>query len=397
MLLIQDYIDCFPSLESANKYLQRNLGIVGQPTWVTSRNKVIPLTTYYPGPKADLDEPIVAEANGLVLDNNGLLVTRFTPIPFEGKERISWTRCRAEEMIEGNFFSVYFHEDEWHVSSPNSVSGAEYISDSGTGDRLTYANFVKMLFTQQYRTWHKPFEGFEEYCFVFLLAAPANCHIHPRFASEVLLISIYNKETGSEVPIDEIKKFAEFNDIRRPITYTIFGRRAFDRAFGAMRTFAPGLLLTDLKTGVKAAVANPIFAALDVFYNTNRSPSPRHVANILQACRDDLDITRVQTAHPMVKKMLRLMSRIRGNLKNELVALWFSAKNESTPKGFSDVVKDHPLKHILFELRKLDGKPIDIKEKVQSLSADTIVELTAKKADSKEFAELADELSQIRR
>jgi len=84
MLKIRQYIYCFDSIDEANVHLKSNLNIeCSKEIIYDAEGHQYDIYIYYPGIRADLTNPIVRETQGLMLFNDGDILTKMYDFPLE--------------------------------------------------------------------------------------------------------------------------------------------------------------------------------------------------------------------------------------------------------------------------------------------------------------------------
>lgn len=77
--------------------------------------------------ESDFHQPICSEARGLILDSEDnykpvrMAFTKFFNIDEPFAATIDWKTASASEKIDGSIMSVWYHDNEWHVSTNNTI------------------------------------------------------------------------------------------------------------------------------------------------------------------------------------------------------------------------------------------------------------------------------------
>ena len=128
MLEIQKFIDQFDSIETANIFLKEKLNLKITKHVLTHLDKmyddIVYLYNYNPE-KSPLNNTIVQEANGLILDDANRLVSKsFNIIPHIYEKRapkINWNkkRVKGETKYDGTLVVLYHWNGDCYIQTIN--------------------------------------------------------------------------------------------------------------------------------------------------------------------------------------------------------------------------------------------------------------------------------------
>lgn len=165
---------------------------------------------------APMDNPIVQESRGIILDENNQW--RVISWPFrkffnygEGHAAsIDWTTARVQEKLDGSMMSIYFWDGRWHVAS----SGLPDASGEVQGTDLTFEELF-------WRTWSKQdfkMPGIHAIgtTYIFELTSPYNRIVVTQPSARLSLIGTRSIWSGAEAPI---RYTVTYNPVREfPLT-----------------------------------------------------------------------------------------------------------------------------------------------------------------------------------
>lgn len=372
MLNIQKYISCFENIKEANTYLSSKFKIdcIEDTLLSDITNTWYPVHVYVPRLHADLTDPIVQEANCLILDEDGGLVAKAADIahevasPEELPQSFILENASVLENGEGTPITIYNLEGEWFVGGQFSADAREICSQSRRGN-LSYGFRVKeFMELKSVGEWDSKFINVDpRLCFSFLYVPPDGKLI-PSSHEELVLLDVVNLETGEELPQDRVDSLANSLSLMRPKKRSVHGMNSLRHIMGSMPWTRTGITLVD-RNNLRVEIANPIYQAIRNAKKAAGKVQPVHVVKIYQACRDEVDMMQIVRMFPEFKDLIKLTHVTVDELWGELLSLWNTAKRERDDKGFAKVVDHHAFKHILFEYRR--GNVSNIKEALANL------------------------------
>lgn len=335
MLKIQEYMSYYDSMDDALVYLKRNLNIDHE-DYALKTGRVVLLK---PGHRADMANPLVREANCLVLDEDAWLLAKAWNHPtivnkpedlLPGDFKLSKSTC--EETPDGKVVVVYNIDKEWIIGTDSSVEDSE----------------VKKHLEHCFTRWDKPFQNINPFlCFIFNYVSPDSGSVMPILTRQLYLTGAVNLETGNELPSCMLDSISDRIGIHRPHWADVYGASSLTQRICSMRTLAPGLMLRD-EYNNRVFIPNPIHSAVHYAKMTGELCRPSHVVRILQACRDKADVTSIAASYKNIGPMLELLWKVQYDLFEELIMLWSVVRHYPNMKDFGMAVQHHPLRHILF-------------------------------------------------
>lgn len=374
MLKIQEFISCFKDIEEANMYLRRGPCLKireDQLLMHDGASGVRDMYLYNPGIHSDMTDPLVQEANALILNHEAKLVAKGPNHPLEAlcpEELPASFRldgAEAEEMTDGVMVMIYNYEDKWHIATEESVDGSNYVPGMQLST-FSHDYEVRGLIQRRYGNWPGPFDSVSTYlCFTFDYVSPHNRIIMPYTSPGLFLLSITDTRDGTELRPYLVNKHANKWSYLRPDWNSMGGANSLAKFLYKIRPLSKGVMLRDTH-GTRIKIPNPIYYAIKAAKDAGERISSTHIARILCSCRDDADVTIIKSSFPEYSKHLDLMDKTKAHLWKELLVLWNTArKYKDDNKEFAKAVMHHPLNCFLFMLK--DKKISSLRESVEGL------------------------------
>lgn len=172
-----------------------------------------------------MDEPIVREARGIILDESDdwrCVARGFDKFFNYGEPNavaIDWTTARVQEKVDGSLCLLYHYADAWHVATTGSPDASGHVHDNRN---LTFA----ALFWRTLAGYLPP-ESFAEtvgdggtgWSYLFELTSPHNRVVVAHTEARLTLFGARNLETGAWARGEEITSLPRVPHVREyPLT-----------------------------------------------------------------------------------------------------------------------------------------------------------------------------------
>jgi len=387
MLKIQEFINCFDTIEEANKYLKQNLNIGSETTTVYEMNNSYQTIAYKPLPRAELTNPLVKETHCLLLDGEGDIMSKAWnhPVIVENREEfpkefVFGNYNTAEEIPDGGIVVIYNIEGKWLIGSPNSTFGGDFPPGLSLPS-FSYSRLVKHHLSARHERWDEPFNKINPMlCFVFSYVCEFAKTIMPIRKSQMYLMAVINLENGNELSYGLVKSLADGLKVETPAISAVKDIPSLSKQLNTMRTLCPGLMLRDTRD-TRVMVVNPIYTCMKNAIDAADRVKPIHIAKLLTVIRDRRDMESITSAYPDVKNMLNLFWNTRVELWQELLALWKLAKPvRDDMHAFAKTIQHHPLNYILFKVKDLS---VSILDEVENLKPTRLEKLTRERHEKR--------------
>lgn len=355
-LKIQQFIHCFDNISEANTYLKQNLRIDSEHivAWDAEGNEYN-FFRYSPGHRADMVNPIVRETHGLVLYEDGGLLTKLHNHPIVIENHLQLEGQRVYEFCgvpDGRFVSVYNLEGKWRVATDATIDGREFMAVNRPGYYLEREFMETVGGQKKFETAHP------DLIYVFNYVSNNNIQILPYNGKKAFLFTIIDRITGKELKYDAIIKVAE--------------SMCFDPVDNVVQTLIPGEAA--VTEDERYFIPNKTYIAVKNALEAGERVSPIHMVKIHQSCRSVRDLDVVCLTFPNYERMLDLIEKVHRKWQTDLYQLWLAAQYYlDNPKTFAQLVEHHPLNFILHKLRSKES--IGISSELKILKPDKVVEL----------------------
>lgn len=370
MLKIQEFISCFDSTLEAYQYLRSNLNIDVSIHTLEDGDVKHNVALLRPGQRADLTNPLVREANCLILDDYADLFAKAWDRPYVASEAgqlpddFCLPEATCEEVPDGELVVIYNVEGTWFIGTAESVDGMNYLPGMNV-PTFTYDNEIKQRLSRNSTRWDSTLKDMNPLmCLVFNFVSPFADSVMPMLMPELYLTGVINLENGREVSNSMLHTIADKMGVARPRWSEINGASSLAQRIFSMRALAPGLMLRD-KNDKRVFIPNPIHKAVRCAKESGDRVRPTHIAKILQTCRDKADVTTITAAYDSYAPMLELLQKVRSDLIKEVLILWGVARHKVSAADFASTINHHPLKYILF-MRRNEGA-VSLRTEVNSI------------------------------
>jgi len=356
MLKIQEFISCFDDILEAYKYLRSNLNIDVSIHTLEDGDTKHNVALLKPGQRADLADPLVREANCLILDDDAEVFAKAWNRPYVAGEAdqlpddFGLTGAICEEVPDGELVVIYNVEGTWFIGTADSVDGMNYLPGMLL-PTSTYDNEVKQRLSRNSTRWDSSLKNMNPLmCFVFNFVSPSANSVMPILMSELYLTGVINLENDREVSNGMLQAIADKMGVARSHWSEINSASALAQRIYNMRALAPGLMLRDINDH-RVFIPNPIHKAVKCAKESGDRVRPTHIAKILQVCRDRADVMAITAAYTNYTPLLELLQKVRDDLVKEVLLLWGVARHQISAANFASTINHHPLKYLLFMRR----------------------------------------------
>lgn len=161
--------------------------------------------------ESDFHEPICSEARGLILDREDnfrvvrMAFTKFFNIDEPFAATIDWSTATASEKIDGSIMSVWYDNNEWHISTNNCIDAKEVPTramNMSQNNKINYVTFYD-LFMQAVKNAGLDFDKLNKnYCYTFELVSPENRVVIPYSETKIYHLLTRDMTDLSEVITD---------------------------------------------------------------------------------------------------------------------------------------------------------------------------------------------------
>ncbi|MFW6272476.1 MAG: T4 RnlA family RNA ligase [bacterium] len=147
-----------------------------------------------------MDNPIVQESRGLILDMNkdwsivNMTYKKFFNYKEPNAVCIDWNSAKVMEKLDGSLINLWYYDNQWHVST----SGSPSANGSVYNNQEDYGFTFKELFWQVWNEKNYRLPTEEKLCFAFELITPYNQVVVRHKRCNIILHGVRNRETLDE-------------------------------------------------------------------------------------------------------------------------------------------------------------------------------------------------------
>ena len=284
------------------------------------------------------DHPVLVKCRGLVLDGDGNVLNYpfdrfFNPYEKESTD-IDWKSAQIQEKIDGSLICVFYHNDEWQVTTrgsfyPNPIADADF----------------SLLFKELFNAFDKLHEDF---CYMFELVTDSNRIVTWYDEDFVVLLGIRSLETLMEVPYPVVDITARGLEVRRPRLYEAKNVEECRRLFATLRDDEEGFVAVDLDSN-RLKLKQDSYLALSKIKMLKDDDLLDYVRGVIE-----LDAELLQRDKEVVAKINQIRSEWDDLV--EVLQMIFDGLNKESRKAFALEAITYPFKKFLFQM--LDNREI---------------------------------------
>ena len=376
MLKIQEFISCFDDIEEANVYLGTKLHLDITNNCLHNLTEKSKVYIYNKSKYSDMDNSLVREANGLILDESNALLSKGPDHHYEARnvgdlpKGFRVNRSNAEEMTTGVMITVFNYKGVWVIASGNSINDVDYTID------------VKRCIGKGLDSWWTSiFEKGKDYIYVFDFISKEYENIWPCPTFKLFLLTVIDKSTGEEFDSFAVDDISADLGFARPRHKMVAGRRSLSSFISGVRIPSRGIILNN--NGLKVKLPNPLYYSVKTADKVEDRIDPIHVVKIFLACENDMDMMVISKSFPKYAGFLSLFDKTMDKFLQDLTSIWGIVQQFiNEPEKFAAAVPPSPLSHLLFMYKNKQIKTL--KEGIKKLSPHKLINIT-KNTYEKEF------------
>jgi T4 RnlA family RNA ligase len=303
--------------------------------------------------------PIARECRGLILDKKDWSVVARSFKRFfnlgefpEEEAEFNWSDFTVTEKCDGSLATLYYWNNEWHLSTKNSYSNGE-VNNSG----YTWLDIFKQAIPNL-----DDLQNFRlriGYSYVWELTSPHNKVVRYYPEPKAFLLTVVDNESGKEASQDSVFEEALYLGVDTPEAYDLkslsdISMYLEDRSVQDA-TFE-GVVLRD-KSNLRFKLKTPKYLALHRLKGeTGNLFHPKHLIPFILNGECEELLCYFKECKPYLDRYSAIITEA----QSEVMDLWNRTSSIEDQKTFALSVKDHKLSAILFQARKKSCTPMDI-------------------------------------
>ena len=317
-----------------------------------------------------INHPITDEANALVLDEHGEVVSltfnRIRDLADPYADIIAWDADPQTQLQEdGVLIKLDLWREKLLITTKEGIGGKEYLP--GLDNRRLEGALSAFLY-QKYQTAKPACKFHNEFSYIFQFVYPKENTVyrHP----ELVLLAMMDKTKGTELCRESVDRFANNGDFCRPIQTSI--KKLYDVfAIGSnLAEHARGIVVVD-RNGNRVLYRNRV--VMDILERAEHGEGiymKKFAETVLNG-----DQEKIKYYFPLYADILDIFTKCLKEAKTGLNTFWDN--NRGLPKGaLIKQTATHPLRGVL--LKRVQGHIHSFNEIEQFLSANRLIILTSR-------------------
>lgn len=236
--------------------------------------------------ESDMSNEIVKECRGLIIDKQtltpkALSFLKFFNIEEPNADRISWSKCRVQEKVDGSKILVWFDKNKWNISTSGNLDAFKTnVGDLG----FTYGDLFEEGVKNAGLDLNKFFNLLNpKYCYTFELISPKSRIVIAYKKTEIRFIGLRDVDSFDEVDPDIESSICQI--IKRPKEFPIHSMsECIDRA-NKLGLTQEGFVVVDYKWR-RVKVKSPLYIQAHYLKN-NSVQSQSRLLDIIESNEKD--------------------------------------------------------------------------------------------------------------
>lgn len=343
MTPLQQELGKYSDPEQALSELTAEFGII------VNKHPTLPLCNFkYNQIESPKYDPVVRYSRGTVLEYGTWNLVASTmkrfynygESPLEA-EVFNWGSFQATAKEDGSLIILYYYDNEWHVNTSGSFGFGE-INDSG----ITWKN----LFWDVFHSQNMKVDGLNpQITYIFELCSRYNKVVRDYAIPKLYLITTFvgvvecgPLDFGKAINATHVDyyDFSSYEELKTFLDHKQMVEPTFE-----------GFVAKD-NNGIRFKIKSETYVNLHHMHdNGNIYSLKRLVPIVLKAEQDE-----VVTVFPELKDKFESIKVQLDGIYTNLRNLWMLTKDIESQKDFAIAISNHPMKGILFKVRKVYGK-----------------------------------------
>ena len=392
MLKIQEYIGLFGSISEANHYLATNLHLdIYEDILQIDNYEMEDVYVYNRTVKSPKNDPIVQEANGLILNEKAEIVSMpfkrmFTPSDPQAKS-IDWENAKAQMRYDGTLVVLYNYKGNWFLQTKYRANADVKMRNSQVSVRMAVIEILKTMFNQL--TPYAPFSNYpcKDLCYIFELLSPYNQYITPYHDGNLVLLSIFDKSKivwMSDSWVDSwVSNYCNVFRFMRPREYCVSSLKEVMDLTAYQEWYEKGFIVKDYWDNCMK-VENPNYKALEKLVKVKGHISPKVFAKLIL----NGDGARLKAFYPNLANIVNMFHTVIVDTTKIIDKVWKQYKPIENRKTFASLIRGYPpmAKAVLFMYRR--GQIDHTEEGLKKLGCKSLTKATRNVYGRKFFQEL---------
>jgi hypothetical protein len=373
MSKIQEYISFFDNINEGREWLWKKAAVGS----VVAKNDEV---LFGPTAGANPDNPLVREANLLVLSGRNELLARSwsTPDTIDSCINIpeAFTIGRpgtAFTVPAGTYLVVYRNGDDICITNGKHPNIMNHHKVLGNGriifpiemDPYNRASGLLNFCTEVHGRWQAPFESMSRNLCFTIVVNKNKPSVQDKDAISATLVGVVNTLSQRDLEAETVKACAITMQLNPPdVKKYTGGYRSVRKLIHLAPVMSCGVMLM-ADTGERLFLRNRMYSAL---VRAKADMSPTNLLDVLYNCRSSSDMEEISTINSAYSAAVGVIDRLRRLITSELASMWITYKHYDNDQ-FQKAVSNHPIGAELVVLRNTHGKDIDVSKEVADIAS----------------------------
>ncbi len=356
-LAIQEYIGLFSDIREANYHLTGKLHIqIRKDTVQIGTVALEDVFIYNKGAQSPPEDPIVQEANGLILNEKGEIVSmgfkNFYNIHKPYAAKIRWDSAKAQLMDDGTLAVIYYYKGDWNIQTKHRANADQPMRGSSITIRMAVTEVLRVVYGGRP---FMPFDNFpnRDMCYVFEYVSPYNTGVTPYHDSNLVLLGVVNKLDLREMSDSWVDtwmvNYGKGYKFMRPREYRVERAEEAMDLIPFVPTLRKGLVVKDWYDN-RVFVPNPEYAFIKRLIANAGDFNTHFLASIALS----EDGNRVAYHFPQLVSVIRMYHETLYELSRIAANSWSTSRLITNKRSFSEAIFSQPpiVKAVLYMMRR---------------------------------------------
>lgn len=295
--------------------------------------------------------PIIKECRGLILAKPDYRILcrpfdrffNYNEDPRNKKFPIEHAICF--EKVDGSLVNVYHDGEKW-CASTRKMAFAEGPTRIGHTFLWVFEQALGKSINEVFQ--HRDFN--RNFTYSFELVSPETRVVKPYPEVSVYLLNVRHRETGQDLPNDEIQTYADFLNVKRPKQYYFNSLKKIVEAVKELPAMDEGYVAYVIEQNWRLKIKNPSYLAI-AHLRQEGALSTKRVVQLVFSGDEEEYLGYFEEDRPLFQPYIDALKK----MYNYVNTLWEQTKHIENRKDFALAVRGRG-QSLLFSLK--DGKVI---------------------------------------
>lgn len=250
----------------------------------------------------------------------------------------------TEQLYDGKMVIITTYMNAIYMYTKGSINAEEYINDKTT---ITVKSAVTKLLNNKFDSFNTYGSDGSGLSYVFMYISNEHHNVTPYTKEDLILLSIIDKATMTELPRNEVDDYARTKVFSRPVLSPMFNACAIKDYINNGSSLNKGIVLVNVGE-YRIEIKNRNYNLVKAIINSNKNNVLKRIAT---AILNGVD-SEIYKYYPKFKKIFKLLNANFESVLNNAVSIFKLYNGADSMKTFAEKIKNNRYKKLLFAIKR---------------------------------------------